>query len=136
MDKMGTSMPGGMTIMNLESSADVIKIPLKLRYNFSVLQRTEWFATAGVVNYIYINERNTYHTMYNGAAQDMKGEYKKNVYSIPAALQISLGYEKKIKRNLNLRIEPYFSRPVNGMGIGSLPVSGAGVHVGLTKNLK
>lgn len=136
MDKMGSSMPVGMTIMDLSSSSNVLTIPLRAKYNLSAKRNGGFYLTGGVATYIYTKETNAYNVMYNGAPQKMDAVYNQNKVSIPAVAQAGIGYQKKLAGNLQLRVEPYASLPLTGMGIGGLHVSGAGINIGLLKKMK
>lgn len=133
-DKMGNTMPSGMSIATLTSSSDVLKIPLRLRYDVSQRRKSTMYIFGGAAAAIYLQERNVYHVQFNGSPQLMKGVYRDNMTSFPAVAEAGIGYQKRISGNTQIRIEPYVALPLTGMGIGSLHVSGAGVHVGLTKN--
>ncbi len=136
MDKVGTTMPTGMIIDNLKSKSSVIEIPLKVKYDFSAKKNSGLFVAGGVSSYIMMKERNMYSVIYNGTQQKMEGVYEKKDYGIPAVANLSFGYEHNVSRNINIRIEPYLKIPLQGMGVGSLPVTSAGLHVGITGKLK
>ena len=61
---------------------------------------------------------------------------KKNNYRLPAVANLSIGYQNSISKNLNIRVEPFLKIPLQGMGVGSLPVTSAGLQLGITSRLK
>ncbi|MEO6734244.1 MAG: outer membrane beta-barrel protein [Ferruginibacter sp.] len=136
MDKVRSSMPYGMTINNLKSQIALIEIPLKARYNLIETNNAVFFALAGVSAYIMTNEKNKYNVTTNGNPEKMTGTYDKNSYGLPAVANISIGYEHKVSPLLGIRIEPFVKIPLKGIGIGSLPVTSAGLQVGIISRLK
>ena len=72
----------------------------------------------------------------NGTAEKVSGVYKRNNYGLPAVAGFSLGYEYNFYKSLNIRIEPFLKIPIQGMGVGKLPVTSAGLQIGITGRLK
>ncbi len=136
MDKVASSMPQGMIINNLESNNSFVEVPLKARFDFITGRDAAWFVAAGVSAYIITKERNMYQVTLNGDNKKMLGVYEKNNYGLPAVANFSLGYEKNILKNVDIRIEPYLKIPLRGMGVGSLPVTSAGLQLGFISRLK
>ena len=125
-------MPSGMIINNLKSNCSVIEIPLKAKYDFISKTNFDLFVSGGVSSYIITKEKNVYNVTLNGSQEKLLGVYKKNNYGLPAVANISIGYEHSISKNLNIRIEPYLKIPLQGMGVGSLHVTSAGLQLGIT----
>ncbi len=136
MDKVGATMPTGMVIDNLKSHSSLIEVPIKLKYDFIVKNSSALFATAGISSYIMTKEMNTYYVTHNGNPEKLLGVYKRNNYRLPAVANLSIGYEYSVSKNLDLRIEPFLKIPLQGMGVGSLPVTSAGLQLGITGRLK
>ena len=136
MDKVRSTMPSGMIINNLKSNSSVIEIPLKVRYDFISKNNSDLFVAGGVSSYIITKEKNIYNVTLNGNQEKLGGVYKKNSYGLPAVANVSIGYEHSVSKNLNIRIEPFLKIPLQGMGVGSLPVTSAGLQVGVTGRLK
>ena len=72
----------------------------------------------------------------NGAYEKMEGIYKKNNVKIPAVFSISAGLEHRLSGLLQIRIEPYLKLPLQGVGVGKLPVTSAGIQIGLIGRLQ
>ncbi|MEO6639518.1 MAG: outer membrane beta-barrel protein [Ginsengibacter sp.] len=136
MDKIASTMPSGMVINNLESNNSFVEIPLKMKFDFFTKGNNNLFVSGGVSAYIITREKNMYHVTYNGDNKDILGVYEKNNYGLPAVANISLGYEKTVFKNFDIRIEPYLKIPLRGMGVGSLPVTSAGLQIGIIGRLK
>ena len=56
----------------------------------------------------------------------------KNLFSI---VNLSLGYTHKMGKIVDLRVEPYMKLPIQGVGVGQLPLLSAGIHIGVTGKL-
>jgi hypothetical protein len=133
MAKAGSTMPAGMNISSLEGSCSVIEIPFKIKYNLLVAPGKNLYTTAGISGYIVTSEYNKYHVLFNGAAQDITGSYKKPSGYTAAALVLGAGYGTRVGKSLTLQIAPYVQIPLRGIGIGSLPVMTTGIHIGFTR---
>ena len=130
------AMPSGMEVLSLEGSSSVLEVPLKLKYNFSQKRKSDLFSSIGVSSYIMTKEKNNYHAMMNGAPQQMTGSYKNRNRYVAAAVNLSAGYEYKPGYKNTIRIEPYIQIPIRGIGVGSIPITSAGVHIGVIWNNK
>lgn len=50
--------------------------------------------------------------------------------------QLSAGYEFAVNGKTKIRIEPYVKMPLQGIGIGSLPISSTGLYLGITHSFR
>ncbi len=136
MDKIGSTMPAGMVINSLEAKSSLIEIPFKIKYDFLNNANATWFATAGISAYIMITESNRYHVTMNGNTEMITGVYRSYNYGLPAVASISAAYQKKFSKFINVRIEPFLKIPLQGMGVGNLPITSVGLQVGITRFFK
>ncbi|MEO7802382.1 MAG: hypothetical protein ABIR81_10295 [Ginsengibacter sp.] len=136
MGKVRSGMPGGMIINDLEGQSALIEIPIKVKYDVISKRNAGVFIAGGLSSYLMIKERNIYNVTLNGGQQTITGVYNKSHFLIPAVVSISLGYEYKVSKSLKVRLEPFVKIPLQGIGIGSLPVTSAGLQVGFTRSLK
>ncbi|MEO6229262.1 MAG: porin family protein [Ferruginibacter sp.] len=136
MKKVAATMPSGMIINNLASNISLLEIPLKIKYDVYNKHNATLFLSAGVSAYVMTKEENNYNVTLNGANQQMTGVYKKNSYELPAVVNISLGYQKNVSKNFDIRLEPFLKIPIQGIGVGNLPVTSAGLQVGIIHRLK
>jgi hypothetical protein len=90
----------------------------------------------GISAYIMTTESNRYHVTMNGNTEMMTGVYRNYSYGLPAVASISAGYQKNLSKFINVRIEPFLKIPLTGMGVGNLPITSAGLQVGITRILK
>ncbi len=136
MDKIGAAMPAGMEVMSLKGSSTFLQIPIKLKYDLLRKKNATIFSSAGISSYIITDEENDYLTLLNGTEQQMKGSYKNVTKYFAATFDVSAGYENKIGKFTSVRIEPYVQIPLKGVGVGSMPVMSAGLHVGIIKFIR
>jgi len=136
MDKVAATMPSGMEVMNLKGSSTFLQIPIKVKYDVLHKKNATLFSSAGISSYVIMDEENDYLTLLNGAEQRMKGSYKTVANYFAATVDVSAGYEEKLGTSTNIRIEPYLQIPLKGTGMGSMPVTSAGVHIGIIKFIR
>jgi hypothetical protein len=134
MGKMGSSMPPDMKILSLQGSSSVFEIPVRLKFDLVKKNDKRLFVTGGVSSYLLVQEKNDYHTMMNGTEDDMTASYKKAGSYAAAALHLGAGYEQKLSKRNYLRIEPYIQVPIQGIGVGAMPVTSAGLRIGIFRN--
>ncbi len=132
----GVSMPQGMVINNLKSKAKILEIPLKAGYFFYEGKKNKWFVATGASAYVMMNEQNSYNVTMNGTPEKMNGVYPKNTTNLPAVIFISSGLQQNITNSLKINIEPYLKLPITGIGVGKLPVTSAGIQIGISRNFK
>jgi hypothetical protein len=136
MKTVGSSMPAGMKIMEVESNTQLLQIPLHIRYAILSKTRHRVIAAAGVSTYILMKESNSYHMMMNGAGSMMYSTYKNRPVYIAGSFDLLIGYEKTIGARTDLRIEPYLQLPLKGVGVGELQLKTAGLRLVLTRSSK
>jgi len=132
----GASMPDGMVINNLTGRSKILEIPIKIGYRFYQNKKINLFAAGGVSTYIMTNEKNNYNVTMNGNSEKMEGNYKKSSVKIPAVFNFSVAMEKQLSDLLKIRLEPYLKLPLQGVGVGKLPVTSAGIQIGLVGRIK
>jgi hypothetical protein len=132
MEKIAAAMPPGMKVLTVESRATVLEVPLKGRYNLITKKNGSLFITAGASSSLLLHEQNNYTALVNGGQQDLKADYGTMRHYFATSINLSAGFEKRIGEKALLRIEPYLGLPVKGLGVGSMSVFSAGLHLGLT----
>lgn len=131
MKNIDASMPASMKVISLNGKSKVLEIPVKIKYNFREKSKGNFFGTVGAVSYILTNENNKYLVDLNGNQQKVPANYSKNEKYFDAAVNLSAGYEYKLKQT-KIRIEPYVQVPLKSIGVGSMPIMSTGVNVGVT----
>lgn len=135
MNKIRSSMPSGMTVDNLESKSSLIEVPLNAKFDVVRKSTSNVFVSGGMSSYIMTMERNAYNASVNGNPEKVSGVYGKPNYGFATVVNFSFGYERKISRTLNIRTEPFIKIPLQGIGVGNLPVTSAGIQISITGHL-
>jgi hypothetical protein len=128
-------MPG-MKVVSLEGSCTVLEIPLKLKYGIVTRNKMTLFSSAGISSYMMINEKNNYLLrQLNGTQQSMIASYDERCRYFAATVDLSIGCQHTLGKSTNLRIEPYLQLPLKGIGVGTIPVKSAGMHIGVIRSI-
>ena len=125
-----------VTIYDLSGYCEMFEIPLNIRYNFAANSKRTWFASAGLSSYIMKTENYDYYYERYGVYQTGNKEYKNTTTNWLSLAHMSIGLQKKLGAIGDLRIEPYVKLPINGVGIGSMPLSSTGIYLGITRPIR
>ncbi len=124
------------TIEELNAYNKVTTIPVSVRVNFhGKKQQGQFFATAGAATYLIHEESYDYTLNKAGNMADVNRHYNKGETRVFSNVVFSTGYEKKMNANGSLRVEPYYSIPVKGVGVGNVSLSTVGLNVGYVTEL-
>lgn len=130
-NKSKTGIPSSVKIKDINGNCGMFEIPVSFRYDFGFGRKGRFFSTAGLNSYIMKKENYDYTTNdYPGWSR--KVSYNNSSNNLFSILQLSAGYEYKLGKIGRIRIEPYLNIPLKGVGIGSMPISSAGLHLGIT----
>jgi hypothetical protein len=122
-------------LLNVDGTCYMWEIPVNVRYNISKGPKMKWFATAGLSTYLMSKENYTYEYEINMNTEESTWNiHKPSQYWFTIA-NVSVGFEQRIGKIGNLRLEPYVRVPLSGIGTGSLPIVSAGLNIGLTRQL-
>jgi len=111
------------------------EFPVNVRYNLSTGGKMKWFATAGVSAYYMSKEKYDCSGYLNGAPWSEEWNKKPSHNSWSSNLNLSVGYEQRLGRIGNLRLEPYVRVPMTGIGTGKLSIMSAGLNIGITRRI-
>jgi Outer membrane protein beta-barrel domain len=125
-----------VTLLKVDGICNMFEIPVNIRYNLNPLAKNKWFATAGLSTYLMSQEQYAYQAMYNGMPWNKSATYNTPSQNWLSIVNLSIGYEQKLGRMTNLRLEPYLRVPLSGIGTGSLPIMSAGLNVGITRKIR
>ena len=130
------SLPAYTSLQSVNGSCNMWEIPLNVRYNFNPGSKITWFATAGASSYFMTKQKYAYEVE-NGGAAWPGGNWTDSAHDnyLFSIINLSLGFEQRIGRIGNLRIEPYLRIPLSGIGSGRLPIMSAGLNIGITHQL-
>lgn len=112
---------------------DVLDIPINLRYYPFEGKVQRFFISVGASSYLMLKEN--YELEYIN--KDTGYPYTRDI-EIKGANQhflgianMSLGYERKLGRQISLQVEPYFKVPFSGVGEWDVSLKSTGIFVGL-----
>jgi len=123
-------------IKTVDGSCNMIEIPLNARYNLNTSEKRRWFATGGLTSYLMYREAYSYELEYSGTTWPKSVTYHNPSQSWFSQIGLSIGYEEKLGKIGSLRLEPYLRIPLAGIGTGSLPITSAGLNIGLTHKFR
>ncbi|MDO6430703.1 outer membrane beta-barrel protein [Flavitalea sp. BT771] len=124
-------------LKTVDGVCNMWEIPLNVRYNFSSgNNKMKWFATGGLSTYLMSKEKYSF-TGYYWGNPNWNGTY---TYKTPyqywfSILNLSVGYEQRLGKIGNLRLEPFVRVPLAGIGTGSLSIMSAGLNIGITRRI-
>ncbi|HVX51795.1 MAG TPA: hypothetical protein VHB48_16660 [Chitinophagaceae bacterium] len=125
-------------LLTLSGYSSLTEFPLNLRYNFRQDKNKigNFFISGGLVSYIVHSENYNYEFDKDGYIYYRDKSTKKSTSTMFANLNISAGYSSSLGNNVNFRIEPYYRIPINGIGLGGLPITSIGLNIGIVKKFK
>jgi hypothetical protein len=129
----GADQPSYPTLKSVNGSCNMWEIPLNVRYNFNPGSKITWFATAGASSYLMTKQE--YYYQYEGVPRATDWSTTVHANYLFSIINLSGGFEQRIGRIGNLRIEPYVRIPLSGIGTGRLPIMSAGLNIGITRQL-
>lgn len=139
--KYYNEISGVDNVNSLEGTRNAFKIPLTLKYNVVRTATANYFVSAGVSSWVGINDKVLVSVTDGPIPPNRHFNYDAPSY-LPSYLDISLGYEYKMGRFANIRIEPYLEIPLSSTTGNSfktdasgrsLQVFNSGIHIGITR---
>jgi hypothetical protein len=125
-----------VSILELSGYCNMYEIPVNLRYNVSANTNRTWFANLGLSSYLMKKENYDYDYERYGVYANGNKEYKNTTNNWLSVAHLSIGLQKKIGPVGDLRIEPYVKLPLNGVGIGSMPLTSTGIYLGIIRSIR
>ncbi len=129
-------IPSSIEIGDVTGSCIMIEWPLNLFYTIKSNKKSFLSANAGISSYFMKNENYSYTFQSNGIEDEWHLSYKNSSVNLFSVVNLGIAYNHSVSKSSLLRIQPYIKIPVSsGIGIGRLPISSAGLYVGLTKRI-
>lgn len=128
-------IPAYVKIISLDGYCQMYELPVGVTYQLKAGKNNTWFSALGLSTYFMKNEDYNYNYLSYGQASTRYVTYDNSANNWFSILNVIFGINKSIAKNAWLRIQPYVKIPLKGIGIGSLPVSGAGLQAGVVKNI-
>jgi hypothetical protein len=129
-------VPPSASILNVNGNCSMFEIPISLRYDFAHSARNGFFITGGMSSYLM--KQQNYTALVSNSSMQWPASFSSDNSSnyFFSIVQLSGGYEFAINGNNKIRIEPYVKIPLQGIGIGSLPISSTGIYLGITHSFR
>ncbi len=124
------------SIIDATGNCFMFELPINIKYNWASTSKSNWFSTLGMSSYFMKKENYDYtYESYGWTGTTGWESYKNSSVNWFGVINLSGGYMHTIGKAGSLRVEPYLKIPVQGLGIGSLPVWSTGVYVSFVKNI-
>ncbi len=115
-------------LVDVEAACKMMDYPINIRYDIVANTKSRMFGTLGVTTYKMMNEYYDYNYE-NNADPNIKWHNwngKTGSY-FNSNLNISIGFEKQISKNLTMQIEPFVKAPLKSIGFGNVPLISYGM---------
>ena len=133
-DKSRTNIPAESKIIYTNGVCAMFEVPVVIKYDFALKQKSNLFVTAGLSSYFMKNEKYNYYANHNGDFYDAERKYKNSGSNWFSVADVSIGYQLYLNKRTTLRAEPYLKMPLTGIGIAKLPITSTGISVGITRS--
>jgi hypothetical protein len=129
---------------SLEGHRNAFEIPLTLKYNMIRAASGNFFVSAGASTFVGVKDKVLIQVSDGVIPPSLNFNYGVTSY-MPSYLNMSLGYEYKIGKFANLRIEPYVQIPLNSntgnsfktqVSGRSIQVFNTGIHIGISRFIR
>lgn len=128
-------MPAGAKIKSVAGDCNMIEVPLTVNYDFKPGVKKNLSVSAGVSSYFMKKESYVYEVERNGQQYPYAATYQNTSNHFFAVANVAVGYNRKIKNNVSIRVGPYLKIPLKGVGVGNLPIMSTGLNIGIIKKL-
>jgi hypothetical protein len=111
-----------LALSGIDGVCKVLEIPLNLRYDIALRERSRWFATGGFSSYHMNSEKYKYNYIdpNDPNAKWAPGWDGKTGWYWLSHANVSAGYEYRISRKLSLLAEPSVRMPLKRVGYGKV----------------
>lgn len=111
-----------LALSGINGVCKVLEIPLNVRYDIGLGERSRWFATGGFSSYHMNSEKYKYYYIdpNDPNATKWPGWNGKTGWYLLSHANVSAGYEYRISRKLSLLAEPSIRMPLKRVGYGKV----------------
>lgn len=111
-----------LALSGIDGVCKVLEIPLNVRYDIALGERSRWFATGGFSSYHMNAEKYKYYYIdpNDPSAEKWPGWNGKTGWYWLSHANVSAGYEYRISRKLSLLAEPSIRMPLKRVGYGKV----------------
>ncbi len=126
-------LQGSAKVVDVKGNCYMLEVPLNLKYNFVVDGKSQWFSILGFSSYFMKKQSYDYNIQYNNYQYQKYADYTTPSNTFFSVINLGVGYTNDLGKKIKLRIEPYVKVPIQKIGVGNLPITSAGINVGITK---
>ena len=106
---------------SVDGICKVLEVPLNIRYDIALGERSRWFASGGFSSYHMNSEKYNYHFEDENDPSIWYRSWKgKTGWYWLSHANVSAGYEYRISRKLSLLAEPSIRMPLKRVGYGKV----------------
>ncbi|HLX90319.1 MAG TPA: hypothetical protein VKR32_01470 [Puia sp.] len=128
---------GNLDIKFVDGSANVIDVPLNIRFNYFSEQSTTFFINGGFSSYFITKqdlhlycESNSNNNLRYAVWQPPRIQPENNSYLF-SVVNLSTGFETSLGENFSFQFEPYVKLPIRGIGLGKVDLNSYGINFSL-----
>ncbi|GAB5522544.1 MAG: hypothetical protein Roseis2KO_04160 [Roseivirga sp.] len=118
-------------LLSAIAKCTVIDIPLNVRKYFHTKKGKTFFASSGVSTYLMLREDYNYEYTEERPNWEPFWRYENRNNHFLGILNLSVGYETRISKNLALGIEPFMKLPLTGIGEGRVRFLSFGSNIAI-----
>lgn len=118
-------------LLSAVAKCTVIDIPLNVRKYFHTKKGKTFFVSSGVSTYLMLREDYNYEYTEERPNWEPFWRYENRNNHFLGILNLSVGYETPISKNLALGIEPFMKLPLTGIGEGRVRFLSFGSNIAL-----
>ncbi len=110
-------------LLEISAKCKMIDFPINLRYDFVTNTKSRIFGGIGLTTYKMMKETYDYNYEDNSNPNIKWHQWngKTGTY-YSSNLNLSIGFEKQISRDLTLQVEPFAKSPLKSIGFGKVPL--------------
>ena len=126
-------LQGNAKLIDVKGNCLMMEVPINVTYRIATDQKSQWFALAGVSSYFMKRQTYDYGIQYNSYTYQKTADYNTASNSFLSVINLGAGLTRPLGKKTSLRIEPYFKIPLQRIGVGDLPITSAGINIGITR---
>ncbi len=122
----------GVKPATIEADCKILDLPLNVRWDAIRRSRYDLFINSGLSSYLMLNERYDYkYAPPNDNNTHLKQNWEKSRGSdhFFSTFNLSVGYERQLKKGFTVQIEPYLKLPIKGVGFAAVDIYSTGLLI-------
>lgn len=122
----------GVKPIGINADCKILDLPLNFRWDVVRQKKYDLFINTGLSSYLMLNEKYDYeydpqypsttHLLWAWAAKRGSDHWL-------STYNLSVGYERQLRRGFTIQVEPYLKMPLKGVGFGKVNIMSTGVYI-------